>query len=237
MIQTTETKINERESAIDGEIAETYTAWMVARAEAQRTLESLMCRADWHNENVRRSNVRSDYKTHLYVDGLRVRATFDVLAPFVGDEDNAKAAAAQRAVDAAEAAYDAAEAQYEGWSRFFLVPAGHIHRSMSCSTCNNGRNATTFSWLTDLSGLVEADAVAAHGAWLCTTCFPTAPVEYTNADELAKAAKKAARCPGSGEAPTEYNRHYDGKCPGCGKWQVVNLGSGRIRAHKAKEAK
>ena len=178
MMQTTETKINERESAIDAEIAETYTAWMVARAEAQRTLESLMYRADWHNKNVRRSNVRSDYKTHLYVDGLRVRATFDVLAPFVGDEGNAKAAAAQRAVDAAEVVYDAVEAQYEGWSRFFLVPAGHIHRSMSCSSCNKGRSATVFSWLTDLSGLGEADAVAAHGAHLCTVCFPTAPVEW-----------------------------------------------------------
>ena len=225
---------NQHEAAVDTKIAEAYWKFLAAEANAERALSSLMSHADWYNANVRRSNMRREYETYIYIDGERVRATFENLAPFVSAEDNAKAAAAQAALVAAQDAYEAAEEEYEGWSRFFLVPAGHIHRSMSCSTCNNGLSATTFSWLPELSGLTEVDAVAAHGAWLCTTCFPTAPVEHTNADELAKAAKKAARCPGSGEAPTEYNRHYDGKCPGCGKWQTINVGSGRIRAHKKK---
>lgn len=65
------------------------------------------------------------------------------------------------------------------WSRFFLVTssAGHIHKSMDCSTCNK---KTEFGWLPNLSGKSEADAVAEHGPALCTTCFPTAPVKWTS---------------------------------------------------------
>ena len=240
MSQTTETKINEREAAIDTKIAETHGAWMAARLESKDVLRSLMSSASWnHRTIVRRTNSRANYDTHVYIDGNLVVASFLNLAPYLTqdqiDEANKVAAKVSSAMDA----YYAAEAEYEGWSRFFLVPAGHIHRSMSCSTCNNGRSATTFSWLPQLSGLTEADAVAAHGAWLCTTCFPTAPVEYTNADALAKEAKKAARCSGSGEAPVEYHATYRnyGKCSGCDKWETTNDRSGLIRAHKAKEAK
>lgn len=73
--------------------------------------------------------------------------------------------------------------EYTGWSRFFLVQskaghkAGHIHRSMTCSTC---RPTTRFGWLPHLSGQTEADAVNELGAMLCTVCFPSAPVEWTN---------------------------------------------------------
>ena len=87
----------------------------------------------------------------------------------------------------------------ERWSRFFLVnnANGHIHSSMQCSTC---RFDTSFSWLPTLSGLTEADAVEAHGAILCTVCFPSAPVEWTGgiskveqAEKDERAAAKAAR--------------------------------------------
>src|SRR6185369_10664798 len=64
---------------------------------------------------------------------------------------------------------------------------GHIHSSMRCSTC---RFDTEFGWLPTLSGLTEAEAVAAHGAILCTVCYPTAPVEWTGGiSHTAQAAK------------------------------------------------
>jgi len=106
--------------------------------------------------------------------------------------------------DAIEAKYAEAaplEREYDAkqWSRFFLVQNnnGHIHSSMSCSTCYFD---TQFGWLPELSGLTEADAVEAHGAILCSVCFPSAPVEWTNgishvaqAEKDARAAAKAKR--------------------------------------------
>lgn len=75
------------------------------------------------------------------------------------------------------------------WSRFYLVTNldGHIHSSTACSTCHL---TTEFAWLTDLSGLTEAEAVEAHGAILCSVCYPTAPVEWTNGESHAKKAKR-----------------------------------------------
>lgn len=115
------------------------------------------------------------------------------------------------------------------WTRFFLVQGGHIHSSMRCSTCNNGATATTFGWLPALSGLTEADAVAAHGAILCTVCYPTAPVEWTNGREVEAAAKAAARCPGTGKY-VPGNRRYV-RCPDCSA-TVARTPSGLTRAHK-----
>jgi hypothetical protein len=82
------------------------------------------------------------------------------------------------------------------WSRFFLVlnTNGHIHRDMSCSTCFI---TTDFGWLPELSGLTEADAVEQQGEILCSVCFPSAPVEWTNGrsntDKAAKSEREAAK--------------------------------------------
>lgn len=85
------------------------------------------------------------------------------------------------------------------WSRFFLVKNnnGHIHSSMSCGTCFD---TTEFGWLPTVSGKTEAEAVAEFGEILCTVCFPSAPVEWTNGvskatktEREAKAAAKAER--------------------------------------------
>ena len=82
------------------------------------------------------------------------------------------------------------------WSRFFLVlnTNGHIHSSTSCSTCFV---TTEFGWLPELSGLTEADAVEQQGEILCSVCFPSAPVEWTNGtsntDKAAKAEREAAK--------------------------------------------
>lgn len=83
------------------------------------------------------------------------------------------------------------EQRYTGWSRFFLVTSskGHIHSSMHCSTC---RLTTTYGWLPELSGRTEADCVAEFGPALCSVCFPSAPVEWTQAEVTKAAATKAA---------------------------------------------
>jgi hypothetical protein len=82
------------------------------------------------------------------------------------------------------------------WSRFYLVcnSNGHIHSSVNCSTCYD---TTQYAWLTNLSGLTEADAVEAEGEILCTICFPSAPVSWTNGisrrDKEAKAQREAEK--------------------------------------------
>lgn len=77
------------------------------------------------------------------------------------------------------------------WSRFFLVVSspGHIHSSMSCSTC---RATTAYGWLPQLSGHTEAEAVEAHGPALCSVCFPSAPVDWTGQKLTKATAAKAA---------------------------------------------
>jgi hypothetical protein len=83
-----------------------------------------------------------------------------------------------------------------GWSRFYHVMNvdGHIHKTMSPNECHQLKWTTRFRWLPDLSGLTEKDAVKAEGTILCSTCFPSAPVEWT----VGK-SKDDGRCPGSGQ--------------------------------------
>jgi hypothetical protein len=84
------------------------------------------------------------------------------------------------------------------WSRFFLVTNtnGHIHSSMDCHTCFP---STTYAWLTGLSGLTEAEAVAEHGEILCSVCFPSAPVEWTTGVSKATQAAKDERAAAKAE--------------------------------------
>ena len=133
------------------------------------------------------------------------------------------------------AAYDA-----KPWSRFFLVEGGHIHATTICSTCNNGRSLTRFGWLTALSGKSEEEAVAQHGALLCTVCFPSAPVEWTNALELAAQARKNAECKGAGSYLNLNLPHREGyysgnwgTCETCGE-RVTLTKTNKLRTHKAK---
>jgi hypothetical protein len=97
---------------------------------------------------------------------------------------------------------DAVWQQYR-WARFFLVlnNNGHIHKTMRCPTCYD---TTRFAWLPKLAAMTETEAVAQEGAILCTICFPTAPVEWTNgvgtrtaqtrdAKQAAKDARLAAK--------------------------------------------
>jgi hypothetical protein len=112
---------------------------------------------------------------------------------------------------------------YGGWPRFFLVQ--HIHNSMYCSSF---RPTTRVGWLPDVSGLTEAEAVAEHGATLCTKCFPSAPVELT----VARVDPKV--CPSSGKAIARpsyvrsYSRSVFVDCPDCHK-MVQRTSTGLIR--------
>lgn len=117
------------------------------------------------------------------------------------------------------------EDEYTGWTRFFLVQ--HIHNTRYCSSF---RPTTRVGWLPDVSGLTEAEAVAEHGATLCTICFPTAPTELT--------AKQADpnTCPGSGKyIPYDKTIRSRGKyaeCPECAAIVYRTPGSGNLRKHK-----
>ena len=152
------------------------------------------------------------------------------------DKAIARYTAAVETMDAAEAAYQEAAEEYEGWSRFYLVTSsrGHIHSSMNCSTC---QWTTTFAWLPTVSGLTEAEAVAEHGAILCSVCFPSAPVEYTNQYELEEAAKAAESCAGSGKPGVEggsrqgYAAGNFHTCSVCG--ETVGGAGYNVRKHKA----
>lgn len=66
------------------------------------------------------------------------------------------------------------------WNRAYLVPDGHLHKSMNCSTCNKGETPTKFQFMTDYSGENEKQIVQAAGYRACTTCYPTAPVGDSN---------------------------------------------------------
>lgn len=124
-----------------------------------------------------------------------------------------------------------------GWNRFFLVPGGHLHSHWSCRTL---LPTTLFSWLPELSGLTEDDAVAAHGPLLCTVCFPSAPVEWKrNPSELAREAKAATECKGSREhveldARMARRTSKCATCPVCGKTDVSVTSTWKLRAHKPK---
>jgi hypothetical protein len=113
------------------------------------------------------------------------------------------------------------------WSRFFMVTGGHIHSSTGCHTLYP---TTRIGWLPDLSGETEADAVAAHGALLCTVCFPSAPVEWTDG----RKADDDEFCAGALPVPGSYNprlyRKY-GICRECDK-AVSITSTGKVRKHR-----
>ena len=117
---------------------------------------------------------------------------------------------------------------YKGWQRFFLVTDGHIHSSTGCSSL---RPTTRIGWLPALSGETEAEAVAAHGAMLCTKCFPSAPVEYTRGIDK---PVPADQCSGSNKYVPNANLRLcspRGNCPECG--QTVSVTKiGNARKHK-----
>lgn len=134
------------------------------------------------------------------------------------------AGAALRRVEAAASARDAAaaavsehEAQWRDngrWSRFFVVAGGHIHQSRSCHSL---RPTTRLGWLPELSGESEAEAVAIHGAVLCSHCFVSAPTEWTSKGRSAEVDPSV--CSGRSIEPGSFRGQLRGGwgfCSACG---------------------
>lgn len=85
------------------------------------------------------------------------------------------------------------------WTRFVLVPAGHLHRGTGCSTL---RISTALYIMPEYSGAEETEVVELAGERACTVCFPSAPVNRPSMlpvhvkereQAAAEAAEKAAK--------------------------------------------
>lgn len=192
----TETTTIRHEVEVDTRIANAFEAYYTARRDFRISLldvKNAEMRAESHPD-----------RQYLVAEVARLEAVSETY---------------RATMNAAGAAYEEVSKEYTGWSRFYLVKAsnGHIHSSMDCSTCFP---TTQFGWLVDVSGLSEAEAVAAHGERLCTVCFPSAPSAWTDADSYyariaretrderlaeraAKAAAKAAK-----KAERRLTYHY-----------------------------
>jgi hypothetical protein len=120
------------------------------------------------------------------------------------------------------------------WSRFFEVTSsnGHVHSSMSCSTC---RVTTGFGWHPELSGTSEEDAVAQLGPFLCSVCFASAPVEWKRDRSEVKNATRdeSLYCQGARGVEGSYRWTYSPTaiCDACGERRSVTS-TGKIRRHK-----
>ena len=102
-----------------------------------------------------------------------------------------KLAATKAALDAANAAvrvHDKEWFEHGRWTRFGVVPGGHIHWNHGCHSLYP---TTLFFWIPRLSGETVADAIEEYGPALCTHCFKDAPV----GDKSAKVEQDAAGNP------------------------------------------
>jgi hypothetical protein len=62
-----------------------------------------------------------------------------------------------------------------GWTRYYLVEGGHLHRNASAWDCSR-TSSTSQYWMTDLSGMSETEVIELAGDRVCTVCYPAAPV-------------------------------------------------------------
>jgi hypothetical protein len=121
----------------------------------------------------------------------------------------AKHTEAAAALEANQAEQSPMHAEYRrrgGWTRFFEVAGGHIHREQNCPTLHRGKQRTRLGWLIDMSGTDETQAIAelAAGAHiLCSVCIPGAPVGAAPAPRKTAAERAAEREAAERKARTE----------------------------------
>lgn len=122
------------------------------------------------------------------------------------------------------------------WSRFFEVTSsnGHVHSSTGCSTC---RDTTTFAWHPELAGKNEEAAVQECGPFLCTVCFPTAPVSWTRDRGDVKAEQDALTglyCSGASYVDGSRVNRYPSAFAECAECHssVSLTTTGRVRKHR-----
>lgn len=231
MTDMTPTADTRHEVIVDRRIAEAYRAYVGALGIFQERVKSMTRRA--------RGSARGWHR-YASVEGVEALLSLPSRGRPAVDLRDAQALR-ERAVgvEGLHAAYMDEDEAYEGWSRFYLVPGGHIHASMHCRTCNRGASMTVFEWLPELSGLSEADAVAEHGAVLCSACFPSAPVEWT----VGGRSSEDDVCPGSGThdyVPGSERRGFrsgnGGRCQHCGEWAgQASAYNSVMRKHRVKE--
>jgi hypothetical protein len=167
------------------------------------------------------------------VAAAQVKAARTDLKPWDNDPTTSLTALAgiEAEMIANRAESDLIEAEYarRPWTRFVGVAGGHIHSGIWCMG-GTIRPTTIRTWAPALSGLEIADAVAKLGPTLCTHCFPSAPVEWTQG-----VAKVDDSCSGSGRS--EVQGTYRRGTPGWGTCQECRTGQsmtprGYIRKHK-----
>lgn len=226
----------------DEELAEIYKGHAKTLSALERHLNDIHYAAKDRKEGRGRDRrwTLTDAEAKARVEAIAADAT---LKPWTIKEANDRLARLQEANEAV-AIMEALIAERDdvfqargGWARFFLVENvnGHIHSSMHCSSC---RPTTQFSWLPSVSDKTEKEAVADHGPMLCTKCFPSAPVEWTNYWELEEARKQAEACEGSGttdwvEGTTRFGfvAGNGGTCSHCNGYAAATA-SRNIRKHK-----
>jgi len=224
---------NAFEADVDTKLADVWSRENDARSERESARISLAHSLKIRGEYVRRQRViRETWDELLLLARIKRPKLMAFEADYVdGAIERRRAADELLAELRAEAKPLEATYAARPWSRFFLVvnSNGHIHSSMSCSTC---RPTTVFSWLPTLSGLTERDAVDAHGPLLCSVCFPTAPVEWTVGVEK---PVDPDLCPGSGTHDHDSSglRYYSprARCNHCGQTTSVTS-THKLRKHK-----
>jgi hypothetical protein len=167
-------------------------------------------------EKIRNGVRLPQYRTVL--DGIELVEQLDILKRNIAEYE------AELAVLKAESLpYENEYVRRGGWSRYFLVTNdnGHVHRSMTCSTCNREGVATRFSWMIEFSGKDEHELTDQIGPNACTVCFPwaeTIRVEFEAAERqrktderAAKAAEKARIAAEKGITTPEGDTLYTGK--------------------------
>jgi hypothetical protein len=136
------------------------------------------------------------------------------------------------AIAAVQAKLDPFNAEYDrrgGWTRYILVPGGHLHHYAGCPSLHPGR--TQIVLLCEASGKTDEQVVETYNYTACTKCFPDAPV-------VPQSTLKPGECEGS--RTYRYNREtarlgfYSGNsatCDCCGQRITVTT-SNKLRGHK-----
>lgn len=132
------------------------------------------------------------------------------------------------------------------WSRFHQLRStsnAHVHDSRWCSALHRS-NLGDLGWRPDLSGKSMEEAVAELGPYLCSKCFPGAPVKWRQNPADHK-AKDPNECLGTNEQPVEGTvqskptyRSYtrSGRCPVCLNGQTVRT-DGTLSKHSKPKSK
>lgn len=76
-----------------------------------------------------------------------------------------------------------------GWTRVWVVPGGHAHRTTGCHSLYADTQLVLYP---ALSGATEEQIVEAAGDRACTFCYPSAPVEKKSTIVLESEAKAEA---------------------------------------------